>query len=228
MIPPSDIIIWLKIKICSLRNYRNNTNTAKIWTDDDNKEKMTELQSDWRQKNKEKINKKNQERYQTDEQYRIKSQHKWYIHNIFKGVDFMGYSAIFLNDWYVYNAIMNGISIHTVSPTELCVDHLFPLNLFDLTNADERNLAYDWKNTRRIKQSDNREKSNKPPTITELKTQQRHVYDFLKTQTGKEPYIKTDKDKRKYLCNKNVIYYYFQKLENKLNNILNPCLSNNF
>lgn len=185
------------------RQYRRDTDTAKTWNEN-NKDRMSELSSNWRENNRDKIRETQKTRYHTDDQYRIKNNMRS-IHTqmMKKGINYNGKPASFYKGWYIHNAMKMGLNLGTVAPRDLCVDHLVPLDTFDLTNDDEFKLAFDWRNTQRILQKDNREKSNILPTIDELKAQQKISVDYLASTTNDE-----NEKKRTYV--------YFDKLCAKL------------
>tara|TARA_B110001452_G_scaffold242619_1_gene225519 strand:+ start:398 stop:1054 length:657 start_codon:yes stop_codon:yes gene_type:complete len=52
-----------------------------------------------------------------------------------------------------------------LTETDKQIDHIWPLNLYDLTNEREMMKAFNWRNTRITPRVENRSKSDSPPEI---------------------------------------------------------------
>ena len=141
------------------RAYRKSNNKAKIWATE-NKERMQELQSDWHQNNKPKINEKFVERYHTDPEFKVKKNtHRRLLALIQKDDStkvYLGTSYGFVKEWleFCFTTEMNwenyGKYWH--------VDHVIPLNTFDLLDKSNQLIAFNWKNLMPYKKEDNMSK----------------------------------------------------------------------
>jgi hypothetical protein len=132
------------------RMYRRTTTTAKEWTLA-NKDRMSELQSDWYARNSKKILKKTIKRYKDDPLFRKVSQHRNAVRVIVKGgnkskyVDCDGDS---LRKWMTFQ-------LHMLDPsftledhgTKWCNDHLVPVDTF-LKEKHSKHLILTWLNIR--------------------------------------------------------------------------------
>ena len=114
----------------------------------ENREHYIELQANHYQKNKEKINEKYVERYHNDPEFRAnrlgkdKIRHK--INSIKCTNDFIGTDFEVVGYWFEYNFTeeMNWSNHGTVWD----IDHVMPINRWDLNNKEDEETCFDWKN----------------------------------------------------------------------------------
>ena len=57
-----------------------------------------------------------------------------------------------------------GPEVMRLSEAKKQIDHIWPLSIYDLTVEAEKFKAFNWRNTRLISASENREKHAKPPS----------------------------------------------------------------
>jgi hypothetical protein len=160
---------------------------AKTWTEN-NKQQMTKLQADWFQRNKLKRNEKNVERYRNDLTYKLRHNCKVRIQHAFKNqnlrksdktIEYLNCSIPFLIEWFefCFTSEMN-VDNHG---TYWHMDHVIPVNKFDLTDSEEITLCFSWYNLSPLKGSEN---ISKHDTIN-TKQLERHLSklkDFIKLQ----------------------------------------------
>ena len=144
------------------RAYRKSNNKAKIWVEE-NKERMQELQSQWHQNNKSKINKKYVEKWNNDPAFKIKKNTQRRLLALIEKDDstkkYLGTEYGFVKEWleFCFTKEMNwenyGKFWH--------IDHVIPLNTFDLLLKNNQLIAFNWKNLMPYKKEDNMSKHDK-------------------------------------------------------------------
>ena len=120
---------------------------------EDNSEQMAKLQANWYQDNKDKINEKYRERYHYDINFKLIVNNKSRINNALNNagkskhqrtVKYLDCTPNHLANWLSYNFTdkMNfenhGSYWH--------MDHVIPVNKFDLTDPEQVKLCFNWKN----------------------------------------------------------------------------------
>jgi len=153
------------------REYRRSNDKAKIWATK-NKSRMQELQSNWHQENKEKLNKKFVERYHSEPAFKIKKNINRRLRALISKEDstskYLGIDIKKVKEWleFGFTEEMNwnnyGDYWH--------IDHVIPLNLFKLEDKSQQLIAFNWKNLMPLKAIDNLSKHDK--LITEQVTMQ--------------------------------------------------------
>jgi len=159
----------LKCKDCEKvdgRNYRKGDigkDKSNKWVEK-NRERMTELQSQWFQKNKDYINTKFNDRYKTDPVFKfIKNQRRRIGLALEKKqkktIDYLGCNSTRFFHWLEYHfdetiTFKNHGSVWHI-------DHVIPLSKFNLENQEEQFLAFNWRNTMPLTIADNLTKNNK-------------------------------------------------------------------
>jgi hypothetical protein len=140
---------------------------AQKWVEE-NKEKMSELQANWFQKNKETINNKIKERMNTDEIYCFLKKKRSKIYYCFKDgkdektTEYLNCNNKYMKDWIKlnYDEKMNdenhGSYWH--------LDHVIPINTFDYTIEQNKHLAFGWYNMSALETSKNMNKKDKIDT----------------------------------------------------------------
>ena len=155
-----------------------------------NKGKLTQQNKDYRESHKEEIKKQRQEyrertqehikkkreeyksirnaknktRRQNDINYRIEQNCRARIHRLLSNQrrksydDLIGCSTQRLRNWLEYQ-FADGMSWKNYKKWH--IDHIIPLDLFDLTNENERDIAFNWKNLQPKWGSDNIAKLNR-------------------------------------------------------------------
>jgi len=159
---------------------------AQEWTKN-NREKHTNLQANWYQQNKPKINEKWRERYSTEASFKIHHLSKTRIRQAFNNqnlrksnrtIEYLNCSIPFLIEWFkkCFTGEMN-IDNHG---SLWHIDHVIPVNTFDLTDQNDIVLCFSWYNTMPLLGSENMSKHDKI-----VKTQIKAHIKRLK-QLGKE------------------------------------------
>jgi len=110
-------------------------------------------------------NQKRRERKKEDVQYRLRCNHRNYVHKYVKcikgnktsSMEHLGCNISLFQKWleFQFDNIMSWENYGQL----WTIDHILPLSAFDLTDPKEVTIAYNWKNTRPC--YDNFEKSNK-------------------------------------------------------------------
>jgi hypothetical protein len=184
----------LKCKDCERehgRNYRQSNDKAKIWVEN-NKVRMQELQSNWHQSNKDKINAKYNKRYQEEPEFKIKKNtHRRLLALINKDDStktYLGTEYAFVKEWLQYCFTENmtwenhGEYWH--------IDHVIPLNAFNLSNKSEQLIAFNWKNLMPYEKTANIEKHDKI-IPTQIKVHYMNLKKFHKLNKLKiDPFFK--------------------------------------
>ena len=143
----------LKCKECEKedgRKYRKSEigkEKSKNWNDK-NKEKYKELNSNWTKQNREKINKKFKDRYHNDPIFKLQKLIRRRISLVInkdQSTDkYTGCSTYDLKEWFEFCFIDNfsfenhGDIWH--------IDHVIPIEKFDLNNSKEKELCFNWRN----------------------------------------------------------------------------------
>lgn len=134
---------------------------SKAWTTG-NQDRMTYLQASWYQKNKSKINAKYRERYATDSEFRLKYNIKTRTNEALKQpetnkkIKHVDCTRTQLKEWlkFCFNENMtmenHGDYWH--------MDHVIPINTFDLTDEEQVKICFNWRNIMPLKGSDNMSK----------------------------------------------------------------------
>uniref|UniRef100_A0A6C0EAV1 Uncharacterized protein n=1 Tax=viral metagenome TaxID=1070528 RepID=A0A6C0EAV1_9ZZZZ len=155
------------------RGYRGSTigkQKSKEWNEN-NKDKLTELKAQWYQNNKEYVNEKNCKRYRTDEIYKKKKSIKDHIRTFLKGKNknkydnYLGCTLGFYRDWLWFN--MQAGMTEENHGTFWHIDHVIPVNKFDLTKESDILACYNWRNTCPVFGSFNMSKHD---TVNKLQT----------------------------------------------------------
>ena len=101
---------------------------------------------------------------QTDIEYRLMCNHRNYIHKCLtkftktsRSLVYLGCTLTIFKNWleYQFDVDMTWDNYGTY----WTVDHVLPLDLFNLDNIEHQNIAFNWKNTRPV--TDNSSKGNK-------------------------------------------------------------------
>ena len=149
------------------RKYRKSdhgqTKSAK-WVND-NQQQMTKLQADWYQNNKEKINDKYIDRYHNDPEFKFKKCTQIRIIQALKTagtkkqertISYLGCKINKFKNWLEYN-----FDEHMTLENHgeyWHMDHVVPVNTFDLLDTDQALLCFNWKNVTPLKGSENMSK----------------------------------------------------------------------
>ena len=149
-----------------------------------NKNKMVKLQASWYQNNKKYVNEKNKKRIKEDFSYRCKCTARRVIllalqkHDITKNnttVKYIQCKISFLAKWLAHNfdkkmsKYNHGDYWH--------IDHVIPINTFDLNNPEQRRLCFGWYNTSPIYKKTNLSKHDKVDQI-QLMTHMHRLLSF--------------------------------------------------
>ena len=130
-----------------------------------NQEKMTELQANWHQNNKEKINQKYRNRYNEDFIFKLKVNLKSRLNgclnsnNIKKNgrtMDYIGCNQYHVKEW-LESCFTDKMTIKNHGPY-WHIDHVIPINTFDLNEKDNEKLCFSWYNLSPMKGSENMSK----------------------------------------------------------------------
>jgi hypothetical protein len=150
------------------REYRRTTDNAKIWTSE-NKERMSELQHNWYEKNKSTIKENLKIRLKTDPTYRLVIHHRSAIRCLLKGQTkfskHINCDAARLRDWFQFQFSSN-MSWDNYASTCSC-DHIIPINEF-LNGEEKQETVFHWLNTCPVPKQKNLTK-NKYATFEECK-----------------------------------------------------------
>lgn len=124
----------------------------------ENKEHVVELEAKWYQKNKPQIREKYRKRYAEDELFKIqrilKRELLYRINKVTKSDDYIGTSFERIVDWLEYNFTdeMNWDNHGTCWD----IDHVIPINKWDLNKPDQFEMCFNWKNLSPLECQDNR------------------------------------------------------------------------
>lgn len=166
-------------KECSLLNYRpgradcidcerkngreyNKTergNLVRTQWKTDNVERIANTCSEWRNNNRDKINKRYVERYRNNNNFRLKQLHKNLqqrnISNILNNKK-LTYNEVFIYNWFS-KRFTDGMNWGNYG-TYWVVDHVIPMCLFDYTNNKHIDICINWRNLQPLLLSVNRQK----------------------------------------------------------------------
>jgi len=133
-----------------------------------NSARMTELQANWHQENKPKINKKYVQRYNSDFSFKLQVNLKSRIHYAFNNqnlcksnrtIEYLNCSIPFLIEWFT--KCFTGEMTLDNHGSLWHIDHVIPVNTFDLTNQNDIVLCFGWYNTMPLLGSENMSKHDK-------------------------------------------------------------------
>ena len=132
------------------------------WTDD-HPERHRELKANWYQRNKPHIRAKYTSRYNSDEQFKIsrllKSQILSKIHKLKSTEEYTGTDIESVACWFQYNFTPE--MTWDNHGTEWDIDHVIPVTRWDLSNPEQVDLCFNWKNLSPLNSKYNRhDKSN--------------------------------------------------------------------
>jgi len=122
-----------------------------------------ECRSQWQKDNRDKINEYIKNKYQNDEQYRIRqllSAGLWQaLNNIGQSknasiLDYIGCDIAFLQQY------LNNTKGDNWGDVVIDIDHIIPKSLYDHTNEEEIKKCWNWRNLRYFPKSDNISKGN--------------------------------------------------------------------
>ena len=137
---------------------------SKKWVEE-NREKMRQLQSDWHQRNKEKINAKFRERYNNEPEFKLKKNVQRRIQYCLHGekkdrtMNYLGTTLDKFKEWLQFNFDDNmtfenyGLYWH--------MDHVIPVDTFDMTKDEDVYICFNWRNISPMKGPENISKHNK-------------------------------------------------------------------
>ena len=159
----------LKCRYCEKldgRYYRKSDHgkqKSKKWVEE-NREKMSELQSNWFQKNKKLIYEKINNKLKIDASLKFIKLQRRRICNTLKNKtkktnELLGCSNKEFSDWMKY-LYKNGQSFENHG-IEWHIDHVIPISNFNLDNEDEVILCFNWRNTMPLSVKENLSKNNK-------------------------------------------------------------------
>jgi len=148
-----------KCKICWSAWYKQRL------TDDEYKKKLVTQRANNHIKNRDKYNKRHQIHFQKNKKYIYKRRKRYYTNNPDKAyaelhrqhirntlkcgknaLIYLGCDAKFLQKWFEFHFSINtnlSIENHGI---EWHIDHVIPINKWDLTREDHRQLCFNWKN----------------------------------------------------------------------------------
>jgi hypothetical protein len=160
-----------------------------------NQERMTQLQAEWYQRNKEKRNTEYVQRYHSDPLFKLQRVCKERIRIAFnsknmqksgKTVQYLNCNIPWLMAWFETNFTPemtfdnHGAYWH--------MDHVIPVNLFDLNDSQQVILCFSWSNLSPLEASKNMSKHDSIDTEQIKRHVQNLVY-FNNNQYNIEPYI---------------------------------------
>jgi hypothetical protein len=131
---------------------------SKKWNEE-NAERMTELRANWYQnpKNKQKRNKQFMERYHSDPVFKL---HRSCARRIFNVIhkkrstdEYVGCSSEKLQDWFEF-CFQDGMTFENHG-TVWHIDHVIPVNKFDLDDEEQQFLCFNWRNMMPYPKKDN-------------------------------------------------------------------------
>jgi hypothetical protein len=159
----------------------------------ENKNKIAKSKAISYQKNKKKIYKKNNERMKNDISYKLKKICRTRIYNIIHKKHptniYIGCKTDFLLDWFVFcfkDKDKNNMSFENHGKI-WHIDHVIPLDTFDLENEDQQMTAFNWKNLSPELAKFNLQKGNKIDT-TQIKNHIQKITDFHKSKNMDIPH----------------------------------------
>lgn len=185
---------------------------TKEWNDN-NVERMAELQRNSYQKNKEKINEKNRDKYNNDPIYRFKHNCRRRIQQAFgtykdlkkdgDTIEYLGSSIEHLAKWFEY--CYDDKMTHENHGEYWHMDHVLPVNLWDLTDQIHIDFCFHWANLSPLNSSENMSKHDSIDTM-QLMNHMNKLLDFL-SEMNKKDYLKYSEGITNYvnLCARHLI-----------------------
>jgi hypothetical protein len=167
---------------------------SKNWVKE-NSDKMSKLQAKWYQDNKEKRNEQWRERYSIDLIFKLhyscksrinKALHKKNLHKSNRTIEYLNCSIQFLIRWY--EKCMTGDMTIDNHGKLWHIDHVIPINKFDLTNENEIILCFSWYNTMPLLGSENLSKHDNI-VKTQIQAHKDKLTIFEKELTENDPKI---------------------------------------
>jgi len=176
------------------RDYRKSDigKTKSIEWVDQNREQMSKLQSKWHQENKTKINAKYTERIKTDPIFKMhvtaKSRIRSALKKSKKTDDYLGCDGEFYVKWMEFCLEYETDEDMTLENHGKIwhVDHVIPVNTFNLEDEEQQNICFNWRNTMPLRIEKNLSKHDK--IIPEqIKTHYKHLLKFHKDNNSELP-----------------------------------------
>lgn len=178
------------------RNYRQSDvgkENAKQWSAN-NKERHAELQAEWYQENKPKINEKYNKRMEEDLVFRLKQITKSRIHVAFKNVgltktnhtiDMLHCNIDYYTEWMKYCIDVSNDKNMSIDDhgSYWHIDHVIPIAKFDLKKQINQDLCFGWFNTMPLEKEDNMAKKDKIDKV-QIKKHIRNVKKFFEQYEG--------------------------------------------
>lgn len=162
------------------RDYnRENYEIRQKWVEE-NRVRMIELQANWYQTNKPHIRAKYTSRYNEDKCFRIRQLMKCHLQHRIRKIssteDYTGTSFEQVAEWLGYNFTTEMTWENHGSMWHL--DHVIPVARWDLTDLEQVDMCFNWKNISPLSGSENREKgaSIDPAQIARHKAQLRQFF----------------------------------------------------
>lgn len=148
------------------RDYRqgeHGKNKSKEWLGE-NKEKMKTLQSNWHQDNKIKINEKCRNKYANNPEFKLRVLQKSRINQVIKKngkstLKFINCTPNYFRRW-LENCFDEHMSLENHG-TYWHIDHVIPINKFNLDNEEDIKLCFAWYNTTPLEGGENMSKKDK-------------------------------------------------------------------
>lgn len=157
---------------------------SKEWVEQ-NQDRMAELQSDWHQNNKEKINEKYVERYHSDEDFKFRINLKSKISSIIKNnsitltkydyyIDGINCNKNFYLDW-IKHCFEDDMNLQNHGKL-YDIDHVIPIHYFRENYENNMDICFSWFNTMPLYKKENMKKKEKID-INQLK---KHLENLVK------------------------------------------------
>jgi hypothetical protein len=160
------------------RNYRKTTDKAKIWSEN-NRERMSELQHNWYDKNKKEIRKQLNERMSSDENFKEIMTHRHSLCRILRGVTnkskYLNCNSKQLQDWLSFK-FTEEMTLDNYGEV-WTIDHVIPVNLV-LRGTIEKDICFDYLNLQPVLKNDNLRK-NKHVTLEECQQHLEKVKKYI-------------------------------------------------
>ena len=151
-------------------------------------EKERECRRRWNRLNREQINTRRRERYNTDVNFKISMTLRGGCSRIIKRsnkkhcktMDLLDCSVKFVREWLESQFTEDMTWENHASYWE--IDHFLPVACFDLSNLEEQMKCFHWTNLQPLEKKRNRNKSAKIPSEKEKKRHYRKVDKYIKNQ----------------------------------------------
>lgn len=183
----------LKCKKCEKeynRNYRKSDNgkeKTKKWNEA-NKEKFIELKATYHKLNRDKINSKYMERYNNDPIFKLHSLTKRRIslclHKNQTTDKYIGCSSDELKEWLEFS--FSDVMTYKNHGEIWHIDHVIPINEFNLSNGDEQLTCFNWRNLMPFPSKKNLSK-NKKIDHNQIIIHYKNLQNFHKQKNKKIP-----------------------------------------